>query len=345
MVVNSKLYDILEVPITASIDEIKKAFKKLAIKYHPDKNNNPDANQKFQDINNAYQILSDPDKKQLYDNTGSTSDNQQINFNDFVNLFNQQFGNREPNIEIKMNVTIKEIFNGFNRSFKTSIKDKCCACNAIGGSQPIKCDLCQGSGMIHTHIQHGFFTITNSSPCVQCNKKGFKFTNICKDCNGKCVITRDKEFKVLFIKGNDFRKPFVFNNKGHFINDTTRTDVIVILNILNDSKFELLSNLNIQHKVFISLPESLIGFDKIITHLDNTKIRIKFDDIMEHKKKFVIKELGLSILGKHTDLLIEFIIEYPKKFNDDMKNKLINDFNYKKQNNDSVQPIKITPIL
>ena len=212
MVCDTKFYDILGVSPTASEAELKKAYRKLALKYHPDKN--PDAGDKFKEISQAYEVLSDSKKRAIYDEGGEQAIKEGMGrggggFSSPMDMFNMFFGggmagghgsqrsNKSRPIVHKLGVTLEELFNGKTRKLAVTRDIQCVDCDGKGGSNVLKCDVCRGSGMKVTMKQLGPGMIQQiQSPCGECGASGEKVdpAKRCKACSVKKTI---KDKKIL----------------------------------------------------------------------------------------------------------------------------------------------------
>jgi len=222
---NKDLYEILGVSRNATEDEIKKAFRKLSLQYHPDRQGGKSeeekkaAEEKFKEIGAAYAILSDPDKKAQYDRFGTVDENMMngtgFNFDDIFghmeDIFGGMFGGsrrtykkqtpqNHPGMSVKMQVgvSIKDILNGkIDKEVKYDCKVRCHTCNGIGGDGISDCPHCHGTGMI-TETQYGpFGMIQNSHPCQYCGASGKVIKNKCKSCNGTGFEIKEKSIHVF----------------------------------------------------------------------------------------------------------------------------------------------------
>ena len=216
---NKDLYEILGISRNASDNDIKRAYKKLALKYHPDRQGGKtdaekkEAEEKFKEISFAYSILSDAEKKQRYDQFGITDEQQQMDagfdpteiFRHFAGGFGSMFDDGDPfadffgrgrrrqqnrgpqpgqSIQMNIPVSIDEILNGVDRDIEYDIQAKCSKCGGTGGEGVETCSKCHGTGMITETQRTGFGIIQNSHPCPYCGGTGQIIKNKCSKCNG-----------------------------------------------------------------------------------------------------------------------------------------------------------------
>ena len=220
-------YDVLGVGKDASPDQLKSAYRKLAVKYHHDKNpGDKVAEDKFKEASEAYGILSDKEKKQNYDNFGhaafengggrqgggfsgfSGADFSDI-FEDFFGDFggggrsrNRKSNNRGSDLRYDLSITLEEAYQGKKQDIKFSTTEKCNTCKGNGskpGYSPDRCSYCGGNGRIRSN--QGFFTVQQT--CPQCNGNGEEITNPCNDCNGNGKKQASKKISVTIPKGVD----------------------------------------------------------------------------------------------------------------------------------------------
>jgi DnaJ-class molecular chaperone len=359
-------YTILELNRDASLDDIKKSYKKLAIKWHPDKN--PDdrqfAEEKFKEITEAYGILSDEEKKQKYDQFGicdGEAPNFEGGFPDFAemfegagfpfgNMFGNIFGERtqhkqKPIQEVKIGLTFNDIFRGCEKKIEIDINNMCTECTGTGSIDKIKpkCDKCKGKGVFMMIRPIGPGMVQQQAiPCDKCQQTGYCInpSKICGNCYGKGVY-RDKLTKDIYIKKNfDYQTKMCMRGMGSFDTETeSKADIFIKFKIINspDIYYEIVNNYDILLKYKISINDALTGNDIFIDHIDNGKYYFKNDSVIKDGDMRYVKYLGLPYNENNVDrrgkLIIKFEYEYPSTLLDNetfkifIKNKDKNKFN------------------
>lgn len=204
-------YQILGVGKDSSAEDIKKAYRKLAMQYHPDKNpGDKAAEERFKDINEAYSVLSDPDKRTNYDRYGTEAPATGGGFGDFFDLFEQVFGFRSPNqrtirgedLETAVSLSLEEAFTGKETELSYERLTPCETCSGQGGKRE-PCTACRGRGVVE-QIQQSFFgAMRTQVPCAACRGQGSRLIETCTSCRGQGRIRRSENIKVQIPAGID----------------------------------------------------------------------------------------------------------------------------------------------
>ena len=339
-----KFYDILEIGRNASQDDIKKAYKKLAIQYHPDKNKgNAEAEKKFQEISNAYSVLSNEDSRNRYDMTGDENYNNdsgngghQHQAPDMDELFQHLFGSRRGgtnpfndfgfndnnhpqcnNIIKQYNITLEDIYNGIVKTIKINVKKYCKKCFTT-------CNVCNGSGVKQQIMQIGPMTQIFQSTCPKCNgsKVINKHNKDCSDCKGSGMFDVEHSAYLNMPKGFDSNHT-IFEGLGEQPQISTHKagNLIFEFKLTAHSHFTKNGN-DLLYKHTLTLTESIIGKLINIDYFgENIKINTDQFGIINPSKQYILKNRGLPILNttKKGNMIIEFIITYPKVNADELE--------------------------
>ena len=343
MVKDNILYDRLEVSPQASEVDIKKAFNRLSKIWHPDKRTEDDkeyANQKFVDINQAKEILLDPEKRSQYDQMGMdmlNHENQFANNNPFAG-FESMFGNNFSggvntnadkkviqDIIKKLDITLEQIYNEDVINYSYQQKVFCAPCNGEGTSNGIKnmCTACNGKGINIQIIRMGPMIQQAMANCNACNATG-KINdpnNICNICKGSCHTKKSKNIQIPLKAGITHNNRISFAGKGNqYING--KSDLILIINELKHPIFKRYHN-DLYLELEIQLHEALFGFNKIINHLDGRKLNISCSNNTDYNSIRCIHNEGMKCLQTNNkgNLYIKFIIFLPNLLNLDNKIK------------------------
>ena len=353
---SNEYYNLLNINKNASPSEIKKAYRKLAVKWHPDKNQNnkEQAEEKFKKISEAYQVLSDPKKKEIYDKFGKDGlENNGMGGFDGSNMpdiFSKFFGgqmgrNRQteqevPPVKTAIMVSMEDIYNGNIVEIEIDRKSSCKKCNGIGFTDNIdhKCKKCKGSGKINIQRRMGPMIQIMETSCNICNGKGIDINNnnICKCCNGNKTTIEKFKKKVNIPKGIYSGEYFIINNEGNqYPNKNKRSDIAVFVEEETHPLFKRgfsiggkMDPSNMLLEIDISLAEALCGFNKNIKYFNNENFNISIDEIISDGDIKIILGKGMKKFNKFGvgDLFVKFNVQFPDKdsFSFEQKSKLWN---------------------
>jgi len=334
-------YSVLGVARDASPSQIKKSYRELSLKYHPDKNpGDKTAADKFVEIGNAYEVLSDEEKRRIYDQYGEDGLKQGggggFKFTNPFDIFsNFGFGGGQhqqhaeqrkgPNVEIPLEVTLKELYLGAEINVGHKKQVLCHKCRGTGAKDPDDvhvCPECKGSGTkVYTQqLGPGFITQTQKT-CERCNGKGKVIKSTCPFCAGKKTSVDDSTFRVEVERGMPDGHSIVFHQESDESPEITPGDVIFKITTSPHKKFERKGN-DLFMKMNISLLEALVGFSKNIRHLDDHEVIVKRDEITKPGEVIVIQEEGMPIHNypsQKGSLYIEFSIKMPTKLTEEQK--------------------------
>jgi DnaJ-class molecular chaperone len=371
MVKDTILYDRLEITPDASTSDIKKAYYKLSKQWHPDKNPSDTAKQKFQEIAEAYEILSDDEKRKNYDNLGMDfmKNGGQSNV-DPSDIFNNFFGGmggmggfpfegvqrrerENENIQDKLEVSLEDIFNNNTVKYKYNKKVYCKSCEGSGSvdKTKVKCKGCNGRGQKVQVVRMGPMIQQMVSTCNECNGKGeyVEPNKRCKDCDGKSYTVKEKSINIALQNGLKDGIQMQLSGKGHELKDK-KSDLILVISIKPHKLFKLMDDYNLIIEMEIDLLESFIGFSREIEYLDGKKYNLVFDSgnsIGDEDVK-MIKNMGLKMLnGDRGDMIIKFKVRNINlnKFSEEEKVKLMEIFKYNKVNLNDNQKLNITDYI
>lgn len=341
-------YNILNIDKKATQDEIKRAYRKLAIKYHPDKNQgNKDAEEKFKEISEAYEVLSDPKKREEYDTYGSVGNGPRLDPNDIFKEFFGRSGGFNPfggfgdifgnnhrysnanykdmpqqgkDTYIKLSISLKESYIGISKEITIKDYSTCTKCNGSGGTTGV-CKKCNGSGMF---VQRSGFTIMQTT-CPHCGGTGTEIISKCTECHGEGYVTSDKKVTVNIPKGSFTGLKLKLANSGYpGKNGGNKGNAFIIIEVLNDNKFnrnqnDLITTYKIKYSDILFGGTKEIDIFGTICNFTIPKLYDITEPIFIENKGF--KDLKSNNYGK---LIICLCIDIPvKEPTEDIKQSLL----------------------
>nr|ACO10461.1 DnaJ homolog subfamily A member 1 [Caligus rogercresseyi] len=332
MVVDKKLYDILSVNPRATHEELKRSYRKLALKFHPDKN--PKAGDKFKEISHAYEVLSDSKKRRLYDMYGDRDfqDNIPSHFTNTTDLFDIFFGDEGPywrdrtngyrklrTTNYSLSISLEELFVGGIKKVAIRRETVCSECNGLGGYLTTYCEICNG-----TRYETKISTIGENFVhqmkirCKKCKGTGevIKKDHTCKKCHGNQTIRERKILEINLSKGTPSSQQYLFKGQGDHLPGHEPADIIIQLDTMEHPLFKR-SGSNLTMRLEISLRAALCGFAHSIKTLDHRNILLKGHpgEVIKPNEVKVILNEGFPLQHdpcKKGRLFITFDVRFPE---------------------------------
>ena len=344
-------YEVLGVSKSTSVDEIKKQYRKLALKFHPDRNKSKDAPEHFKEISEAYAVLSDTEKRQLYDQHGhagvdgrySSEDIFQGARGDFSDIFGRSGGGfdsifesifgrsgggfnqqRGSDILYETSVTLEDVLHGKKMEINLQKQIQCDICNGScckPGTSKKTCSTCNGQGQVRQTRNMGFASFVTAAPCPACRGQGSMIETPCPACNGQGKKKGSK--KVTFeippgIDSGDYTVP----EEGNEIPEGVNGDLIVRVRVQPHSKFNR-DGKDIFYDQDVSMVDAALGCDIVVPTLEGSE-KIKVDSGSQPNTIIKLKGKGVSHINSRGtgDQYVRIVVNVPKKLNKHQKNLL-----------------------
>ena len=345
-------YEVLGVVKSASQDDIKKAYRKLALKHHPDRNKNDKAAEaKFKEASESYHVLSDKKRRENYDQFGHAAfengGGRGFSGSDFSGSFSDIFGSdvfedffegfgggrgrsqrrsndfRGTDLRYDLSISLEEAYNGKKQEVNFSSSDKCERCNGYGGepgSKPASCATCGGQGKVRS--SQGFFTIQQT--CPDCSGAGEKISDVCKECKGMCKKHAKRKISTTIPKGVDDGTRIRLSGKGEAgIKGGGNGDLYIFVSVEPHNIFKR-SEENLFFEFPISLADAALGITLEVPTINGESTKIKIPAGAQNGKQFRLKEKGMPIIRSKSygDLYIRIITEVPVSLTKEQKSLL-----------------------
>jgi molecular chaperone DnaJ len=333
-------YELLGLTTTASADEIKKAYRKLAMQYHPDRNpGDAEAEAKFKEISEAYDVLKDEQKRSAYDRFGHQAfeggmgggrpGGFDFNFGTgFADIFDEMFGEfmgtrrggstngRGADLRYNLEISLEEAFKGSQATVRVPTSVVCEACSGSGaeaGTQPVNCPTCNGIGKVRA--QQGFFTIERT--CPACHGAGRVIKDPCKACSGAGRVRKEKTLQVNIPAGVDDGTRIRLAGEGEAgLRGATPGDLYIFLAVAPHRFFQR-DGANIHCRVPIPMTTAALGGTVDVPAIDGSRAKITVPPGTQSGHQFRLRAKGMSVLNskQRGDMYIQAVVETPMNLN------------------------------
>src|SRR5215831_19742076 len=331
-------YEILGVSKSANADELKRAYRKLAMQYHPDRNaGDKGAEQKFKDLNEAYDVLKDDQKRAAYDRFGHAAFEQGggrgpsdfgFGAGGFADIFDEMFGefmggrrrqggpSRGSDLQYNLEVSLEEAFRGKQTTIRVATLVACEQCKGSGaaaGAKPVTCARCQGRGRLR--VQQGFFTLEQT--CAGCQGAGRVIDNPCKSCGGQGRARREKTLSVNIPGGVEDGIRIRLAGEGEVgVRGASAGDLFIFIRVTPHRIFQR-DGPNIHCRVPLPFTTAALGGTIEVPSVDGTRARVTVPAGTQSGHQFRLRSKGMTVLRSSArgDMFIEAVVETPVNLN------------------------------
>uniref|UniRef100_A0A7C3IT09 Molecular chaperone DnaJ n=1 Tax=Candidatus Methanomethylicus mesodigestus TaxID=1867258 RepID=A0A7C3IT09_9CREN len=343
-------YQVLGVDKSSTQDQIKDAYRRLAMQYHPDRNKAPDAEEKFKEISEAYAVLSDPEKRRTYDELGQAGFRQQYtqedifrgaDFSDFETIFGGGIGDifdfffgggrgfgggfgrrtvRGNDLLFEVEVSLEDVYNGIEKEIEVPRTEKCGNCGGSGaspGSSPITCPRCGGRGQVQRVQSSGFARFVQITPCPNCKGSGTIIENPCRECRGSGLAKRKRKIVVRIPPGIEDGSQLRLRGEGDVSpNGGEPGDLYVEVHVSPHPVFKR-EGANLTHEVEIGIAQAALGTELSIPLMDGSNATVTVNPGTQPGTTLRLKGKGLPKISGfgRGDLLLKINVAIPEKLN------------------------------
>ncbi len=346
-------YEVLGVERGAATDEMKKAYRQLARKFHPDVNpGDSTAEEKFKEVAEAYEILSDDQKRAAYDRFGHEAAQMgggpggagAGDFGDIFDLFNQAFGGgfsgsagggrrggprRGSDLQYELELTLDESFTGGERTISIPRVESCEICSGSGaepGTKPETCTTCGGTGQIKQTVNSFFGVMQTMAPCPKCQGRGQIIPSPCKSCAGRGRVRKTRELKVPIPAGVDDRDKMPLRGEGEAgASGGSPGDLYIVFRVRDHARFER-DGLDLYTALPVSLVQATLGDDIPLVTISGETISVKIPEGTQPDARIRLRSHGMPDVNRREtrrgDLIAVVKLEVPTKLSEEQKNLL-----------------------
>jgi len=336
-------YDILGIERGAGADAIKKAYRGLAMKHHPDRNpDDKEAERKFKEASEAYEVLKDDDKRAAYDRFGHAAFEQGVGEQGaggagFADIFDEMFGDfaqggqrpgpggaaRGADLRYNMEIVLEDAFAGKKATIRVSTAVQCDPCGgsgAAGGHAPVTCPTCQGQGRIRS--QSGFFAVQRT--CPSCQGAGQVIRDPCKSCSGSGRVQKEKTLSVTIPGGVEDGTRIRLSNEGEAgMRGAPPGDLYIFISVASHRFFQR-DGANVYCRVPLPMTTAALGGSIEVPTVGGGRARITIPDGTQTGQQFRLKDKGMTILRSKAlgDMFVQALVETPVNLTEDEKSLL-----------------------
>ena len=322
-------YEILGIPKTSTQDEIKKAYRNLCKKYHPDVSKEDNSETKFKEIQEAYEVLSEESKRQQYDRFGTPDGGNRFqshgfNMEDIFSQFGDIFGHnpyknqvrRGQDLKVQLNITLEDVFSGGSKKIRYRRQTPCKPCSGKGGTDLRNCSACRGTGQRTMSQQTPFGMFQQTTPCGECNQTGKKVNNQCRTCSGSGTTPTDEIIEINLPIGVSGGMTFRMSGYGNHVRDGQPGDLHISINEQIHPKFRREGN-DIHCDEWITVPDAVLGTEIKIDTLSGP-VLVEVGPGCESGRTFTFRGKGTPVstsTGQHYgngNLFVKVNVTIPK---------------------------------